>query len=161
MATFGWGQLSTNGPFTTGWIRLSSDTASPSSNGTLQSLSIISQSDFGAVKIAIYNGNTLVDYTNAIDLNGGTATGNVVLGASVLSSENYYLGFKFSGYNGLYIDESAVANYIYATNTYADDFPSSASWLSGNTKYRLSLFATYTTGSETEIIGPFPTHFNL
>lgn len=128
-------------------------TYTPASDGTLVSISVHAGSS--AVgrqwKAAIYNGNTLVDYTATSTLPGdyfvGWATSTVMLGATVTAGTQYYITQEIESTTGhvFYYDTEADYSKYYTAANFASNPPSTISWsTSGTYKNQYSIYVTYT-----------------
>ena len=146
-ATFGWGVLGSNFNMVADNILASSETVSPTQNGTLISMSYYGYDSGDLVKIAVYENTVLIDYTGGIAL-GATAdwfSGNVILGAkSVYTTSNYLLAWQPNATVRYYYDLLAAANAYSKTQTYATAFPDPITWSDYAAKYHFSIYATYT-----------------
>lgn len=119
--TFGWttgGASNQSG--NSGYAYTSGDTASPSSSGALQSMSAYVWEGSGSVRVslAVYNGVTLVDYTDqyTISVSNGSPPqwyqGIVVNKASVSQGIGYYLAWKAENYSLQMMYDTVGTNYV-------------------------------------------------
>jgi hypothetical protein len=144
--TFGWGLFGGSTGYVKDYIIANGDTVSPANNGILVSISLYcSIGTAGHVKMAIYNNNDLVDYTDSVSVpvSAGWATGNVTNSASVVPTTGYLLGFKFDHTTTVYYDSGATNGYKFASNAFASGFPNPVTWSSGSALQH-SIYATYT-----------------
>jgi hypothetical protein len=148
--TFGYTTVGgTSGTFTAGTARGGEDSASPSSNGTLNSVELYTDTTAANenIKGSLYlTDGTLVAANNiGIKGSGVAAWQSIPMGSENIYSASVYYSFskEFGTTNHWY--NSGTTNAKFFTNAFATDFPTPATFSNGSAR-KYSIYATYTAG---------------
>lgn len=138
-------------------IMSSKDTFSPSSDGTLNSMSFYAYQGWSPAsytQLGVYNGTTLVDNTTSIYVNSATKqwwTANVS-GASVSSANSYRVAFHTDENWDTAVSYDVASDYSQFNDPGSfPSWPSPISWTNYANKRLFSIYATYTPASTTVI----------
>lgn len=143
--TFGY--TSIGGTTATASSAVSNAAVSPSSNGTLDSVTYYSSDEsVYTTDAAVYDSSfNLITSSNPSNVSNSAAASwdtNTMAGESILSSNSYYIFFRYSENITRYYDAGASASKIFTT-TPDVDWPNPASPTDGSSRL-YSIYATYT-----------------